>query len=162
MLRQIFSLIRGIVSVGVIQSVDDTGQAQTVNVKTVGGRLRTNIEVQQIFGLASRPPVNGGLCVILAVGADHGNLVALPLSAPAMRFGNQAPGEATLYALDGTRVAVRAGGQVEIWGGTSVTVHTKSMLVNAPEGCTINGAVTIVGDLTLEGNLGLSGDITAV
>jgi phage gp45-like len=159
MLRHIFSLIRGIASIGVVQSVDDSGQAQRVTVATLGG-TRAGIEVMQIFGLASNPPAQGSVCLLISTGADKGNLRALPLSGPAARFGNLLSGETVLYAADGTRVALRSGGVVEIWGGTSVTVNTKTCTINAPNGCTVNGDATVHGNALINGNVTYTGNLT--
>lgn len=146
---QIFGDIRGIVASGVVLSVDDSGQAQTAVVQTADGAIRGDVEVLQPFGLASTPPAAGSICVLLAVGADPANLVALPLGCPSARFGGQLPGEAALYASDGTRVRVRQGGTIDIWGGTQVNVHTANMAITLAAG----GTLTLTGDLHVTGEI---------
>ncbi len=152
-LRDLWGGLRGAVAYGVVTSVDDTGGAQTANVTTGTGVNRANVEVAQAFGFSSVPPADGAVGVLFEIGGDPGNLLVMPLGNPSTRFGNLAPGEAVMYAADGTRVHLRQGGAVEIWGGTSVTVNTKTCTINAPNGCAINGNVTITGNLTTTGDV---------
>ena len=149
----LFGDIRGIVSLGIVAAVDDTGQAQRVTVKRADGATHADVEVLQPFGFASMPPAAGAVCLLLAVGADPANLVALPIGCPAQRYGAQAAGESTLYAADGTRVAVRAGGVVEVWGGTQVIVNSPQVTVTAAGGVTINANLLIDGDLKVTGDI---------
>jgi phage baseplate assembly protein V len=153
LLAQAISNLRAMVGIGVISSIDDTGQVQTVNLATGDGVTRADVEVASPFGFSSSAPPNGAICVVLAVGGDPSNLVALPPQNPWARFGGLLAGEAVIYGADGSRVHIRAGGVVEIWGGTSVTINTKGCTINAPNGCTINGNVTVDGNLTASGNI---------
>lgn len=143
-LRAIVGNLRSLISYGVITAVDDSGAAQTVTVLTGDGVQRADVEVMQPFGLASAPPADGATTVVLAIGGDPSNLVALPLSNPSARFGGLGAGEAILYASDGTRVHVKPGGVVEVWG--------KSVTINATN-LTINGNVLVNGNLTATGDV---------
>lgn len=158
-LRGIVGNLRSLISYGVITGVDDSGGAQTATVLTASGALHAGVEVMQPFGIASSPPADGATTVVLAVGGDPANLVALPLSNPSTRFGGLGAGESVLYAGDGTRVHVKPRGIVEVWGvnvtvnATSVTLNTTTLTVNAPGGTTINGDVQVNGDLTASGDV---------
>ena len=123
MIDELVGDIRSAIALGVVRAVNDTGQAQTVTVQTHDGVIRGDIEVLQPFGFASAPPAAGALCLLFAVGGDVGHLVALPIGVPGARLGGQAPGESTMYGADGSRVAVRQGGTVEVWAATTVVVH---------------------------------------
>ncbi|MGH7113985.1 MAG: phage baseplate assembly protein domain-containing protein [Stellaceae bacterium] len=146
---QIFGDIRGIVGWGIVRSVEDGGQAQTVSVQTADSAVRANVEVAQPFGLASNPPANGAIALVLAVGADPANLVALPAGCPSARFGAMEPGEAALYASDGSRVHVRQGGIIDVWGGSQVNVHSANMAITLAAG----GVLTVTGDLHVTGEI---------
>ena len=156
-LDEVFSNLRGVAGYGVVSAVDDTGQAQTVSASTADGADRADVEVHQPFGFASNPPATAAIAVFVAVGADPANLVALPLACPAQRFGNLEPGEAVMYAADGTRVHLRAGGVIEIWGGTSITVNSPLVVINAPNGATVNGNLTVNGTLTVSEDITVAG-----
>lgn len=151
--------LRGVAVLGVVQAVYDTGQAQTVDVQTHDGIVRTDIEVQHPFGHASAPPVAGATVILLAMGADPGHFVALPASNHSFRFGGMVAGDGgCIYAQDGSRVFVRAGGLVEIVGFSEVHILSPNVVVDAPDGVTINGPVTIKGALTLQGDFTQTGN----
>ncbi len=148
--------LRGLITEGVVVGVDDTGQVQTVDVQTHDGVIHTGIEVLHPAGLGGVVAVNGAICTLLAVGGDPANLRALPPRSPATRMGGQAPGDITVSTPDGTRITWRNGGVIEIMGGTSVTIHSPTCAIVAPNGLTIGGNVTITGTVTVQ-----SGDVTA-
>lgn len=151
-LRGIVGNLRALISYGVVTNVDDSGSAQTATVTTGDGVLRAEVEVMQPFGLASVPPADGATTVLLQIGGDPANLVALPMSNPSTRFGGLGAGEAVLYAGDGTRIHVKPGGVVEVWG-VSVTVNAQTLTINAAGGTTINGNIQINGHLTASGDV---------
>ena len=151
--------MRGASVKGVVTAVYDTGQAQTVDVQTNDGILRTGIEVQQAFGFASAPPVAGATVILLAIGADPGHFVALPVVNHSFRFGNMGAGDGgCVYAQDGSRVFVRANGTVEIVGFSEVHILGENVVIDAPGGCTINGPVTVNGNLTVDGAINQTGN----
>ena len=150
-MQELIGDLRSIIVQGVVLAVHDGGQVQTIDVQTHDGVIRSGIEVMQTFGFASRAPVAGARVQLLAVGADPGHMVALPVANPAVRFGALADGEAVMYGADGARVAIRAGGVIEILGGHQLTITCPGVVVTAPSGVTILGNVMITGDLTVSG-----------
>lgn len=136
---------RALLTLGVVQLVDDTGEVQTAQVQTHDGVTRAAVEVLQPFGLATRPPGDGATAVLLAIGGDAANQVALPLGCPGVRFGGLEAGESVLYGADGSRVAIRSGGVVEI--------HAASTVIVACPTVEITGNVSIAGTLTVAGDI---------
>lgn len=153
MLARLIGNTRNMIALGIVNSVNDTGAAQTVNVTTGDGVSRADVEVLLPFGFSAMPVLDGAICLVFSLGADPSNMMALPIGNPSARLGGLQAGEAALYGGDASRVHIRQGGVVEIWGGASVTVNTKSCTINAPNGTTINGNVTVDGNLTTTGNL---------
>jgi phage gp45-like len=152
---------RGNTVQGVVLSVDDTGQAQTITVQTHSGITRTGIEVQSIFGFASMPPIQGAVVNLLAIGGDPGQYIALPLCNPSFRYGGMAPGDGgCIYAEDGSRVRVRAGGIVEIFGFNQVIIQTPGVSITAPNGVAITGPTAITGDMTVTGDFSTTGTMS--
>ncbi len=145
--------LRGVVTRGLVVGIDDTGQLQRVDVQTHGGAVRAAIEVYAPFGVATAPIALGSVVLLLAVGGDPGDMVALPPVTPSGRFGGLAPGECVVYGADGARVAMRQGGTIEVLAGTSVLISAPEVVVQAPNGVTIAGDVTIQGSLTASGNV---------
>ena len=145
---------------GIVLSVNDGGAAQTVTVKTHDGFIRSGLEVMMPFGFASMPPLDGAVVALLAIGGDPGHYVALPVCAPSRRFGNQVPGESTMYGYDGSRVRIRAGGTVEIWGATAVTINTADATIVATGTVTVTSPHTVInGHLQVNGAIDASGTI---
>lgn len=152
--------VRGMITLGVVMAVDDTGQAQTVSVKTAAGAIRAGVEVLMPFGLSTLPPLDGAICLLFAVGADPANLRALPIGNPSARYGAQNTGESTLYAQDGTRVSARQGGALELWGGNTIAATTKTATVNATDEVIFNSPNVQVTEALKVGN-GATGTFTA-
>ncbi len=152
LVRQLFGQVRGGVASAIVQSIDDTGAAQKMTVKTHDGATRADVEVHQPFGFSSVAPANGAFRILYAVGNDVSNLVGLPPANPYARMGGLAAGESVMYGSDGTRVHVRNGGIVEVWAA-HVNVHSNDTTITAPNGVTIIGNLNVQGNLTTTGTL---------
>lgn len=123
---------RGIVSRAKVRSTNDKGGSQTASVTTHRHVDRTDVEIAQPFGFASRPP-SGGLMIVLAVGGDQGDLVGLPVAAPGARLGNLPEGETAMHNLKGDRVHIKADGTIEILTTKKVFVKVKQTTVEVTE-----------------------------
>jgi phage gp45-like len=141
--------LRGLVVRAEVRGTGDAGEVQTVEAETHEGVLRSGIEVLQPFGVVSRPPTAGAIAVLLAVGGDQGDMVALPLACPSARYGDLAPGETVVHDAAGNRLHFRNGGLVEVAASTSltVTVGGTELLVNAA-GVTITGNLVVTGQVS--------------
>ncbi|OYV32828.1 MAG: hypothetical protein B7Z80_25790 [Rhodospirillales bacterium 20-64-7] len=162
LLRSIAGNVRNALASGIVSNINDSGAAQTITVQTHGGTTRAQVEVHQQFGFSSVAPANGAYSLVYAVGNDVGNLIALPPANPYARFGGMKAGESVMYGSDGSRVRIKNGGIVEIWGGTQVNIYTKDMTVNASDVVTVNAAngVIINGNVQVNGNLTTSGTLS--
>jgi phage gp45-like len=165
------------VHLGIVESINDGGQAQTATVTSHDGFPRADLEIMQPFGLASLPPGDGAIAMMLSVGGDAGHFVLLPLCCPSVRFGNLLAGESVLYGADGSRVHIRQGGTIEAKAATSILaqVGTNSVTISQTDivlavggvSITVSAAgVAIVGTLTTQnivtdGNITATGNITA-
>jgi phage baseplate assembly protein V len=156
---------------GVVQSMNDGGQAQTATVTSHDGFTRADLQVMQQFGFASAPPGDGAIGVMLAIGNDAAQFVMLPLCCPAIRFGNLLNGESVQYGSDGSRVHIRQGGTIEVKAATQILVQVGSNsltissagIVLAAGGVSLTvstSGVAIVGNLTTQ-NIEATGSITA-
>jgi phage baseplate assembly protein V len=157
---------RAMLRKGVVLSIDDTGEAQTATVQTSTGAIHSDIEIIQLFGSANLPPVDGAIAYLFSIGGDPANMVAL-LANPSTRFGALTAGEQVIYGADGSRVAIRQGGTIEILGGSQVTIDAPAANITATGNVTIAaggtitlGAVSYVsGDLHVTGNIHATGTI---
>lgn len=148
---QVFDL-RNLIRMGIVQAVDDSGQAQSALVQTNDGATHAAVEVQQPFGFASLPPADGALAVVLAIGGDPGQLVVLPLGNPSSRFGALLHGEVAIYGSDGTRVHIRQGGTVEVHAAAQVIVNAPTLVVQGLTGGA-DAQVTVRGDMLVTGDI---------
>jgi len=139
--------LRGQALRAVVHRVDDGGGLQALDVETHEGVVRSGVEVLHPYGVASAPPA-GALCVVLAIGGDQGDLVALPAASPAGRLGGLGAGEVALYDDAGNRVHLAAGGTIHIMAATAVRVVVggAELRVNA-------AGVHITGDLFVSGQV---------
>lgn len=143
--------LRGQVVRAVVHSINDGGGSQALTVETHQGVIRTGVEVLQPYGLASKPAA-GGLTVLLAIGGDQGDMVALPAAGGA-RLGVE-DGEAALYTDEGTRVHLRGGGLVEVAAATSVEVVVGGTLLRVTaSGVQITGNLVVTGNITATGTV---------
>ncbi|MBR0643982.1 phage baseplate assembly protein V [Plastoroseomonas hellenica] len=152
--RETAAELRGQSMRGVVNTVTDTGIVQQIEVQTHEGRTLTGVEVLQQYGIASHAP-EGGLVVLLSLGGDQGDQVALPVANPSFRFGGLAAGETVLYDAAGNRVHIKAGGVVEVHAASQILLRAPRVVIEAPDG------VQITGDVTVEGTITSTGDQTA-
>jgi phage gp45-like len=123
---------RGIVARAAVRSTNDKGGSQTASVETHRHVERTDVEVLGIAGVSSRP-APGGEAIVLAVGADQGDLVALPLQAPGNRMGGLEEGEVAVHNLKGDRLHVKKDGSIESTSRKRVKSKVKDATVEVLE-----------------------------
>lgn len=153
--RETAAALRGQAVRGVVAAIRDDGLTQAVDVETHEGVVRSRVEVLQQYGVTSHAPA-GGLVVLLALGGDEGDQVALPVACPSARMGGLAAGEVALHDAAGNRVHIKSGGVIEIRGATSLL-----MVVGGTEMEVTPGGVRIKGDVQVDGSITTTGDVTA-
>lgn len=159
--RETIQEMRGGIARGLVTRVDDSGPMMLVDVQTASGLTRAGIEVYQLAGFACAPLAEGSVVLLLAVGADPGDLVALGPVVPAARYGNLLPGEAVIYNLsDGSRIAFRQGGACELRSAASILLESPTVTINAGGGATVTANVSVTGNVTVTGNVSVTGDIS--
>lgn len=91
--------LRQIVSRAKLSRVDDSAGIQRVQVTGLSG-ARDKVQRIQNFGLSSRP-VAGARVIVLAIGGDHDNLVAVAVDDPDSRPTGLDEGETAIYNAHG-------------------------------------------------------------
>lgn len=119
-MKEVFDAIRGMVKRVVLKNVKDDGEMQTASVEVANGVWRDEVEIMQPYGFASSAPEDGALTLVIAVGADQGDLVALPVSNPSSRIGNLPTGAVAIYNKSGDKILILPDGEIEITAATSV------------------------------------------
>jgi len=128
--RETAHALRSLVMRAVAKSSADDGETQLAELTLAEGVERSEVEVLQPFGFASRAPA-GGAAVVLAVGGDTGDLVLLPIASPGSRLGGLGEGDAAIYGLNGDRIVVKADGSIEIRASVRVLVKVGEMVIEA-------------------------------
>ncbi|RXT52924.1 hypothetical protein B6S44_19485 [Bosea sp. Tri-44] len=123
---------RGVVARAAVRSTNDKGGSQTATVEVHRHVERTDVEVLGVSGVSTRPPA-GGEAIVLAVGGDQGDLVALPLQAPGNRMGGLEEGEVAVHNLKGDRVHVKKDGSIESTSRKRVKSKVKDATVEVLE-----------------------------
>ncbi len=150
---------RGAAVLGEVLGIDDTGEAQTVTVRTHEDVVRTGVEVASIHGLASNPG-NGSTCILLAIGGDQGHLVALPLMGIGTRFGKLRPGAAALYDDAGNHLVFTADGNATLAAAALLRLVVQSLSIEAQAGTTVHGPVTFTDPVTFAAGVTFGADVT--
>ncbi|WP_431281667.1 phage baseplate assembly protein domain-containing protein [Humitalea sp. 24SJ18S-53] len=150
--RRTAGAVRGAAVRGAVVAVHDAGGVQTVDVETHDGILRTGIEVLQPFGVAGQAPA-GGYVLLIAIGGDQGDMLALPVAHPGARMGGFAAGQAALYDAMGNRVACLNNGVIEIHASVRVRILAPEVEIEAPGGVSIIGDVAVTGNITATGTI---------
>jgi phage baseplate assembly protein V len=140
---------------GRITAVDDSKTAQLLQVQM--GALETRDKTPRIaeYGLASYPPLSSEVVVVF-LGGDHSNGVAIASNHQGSRPTNLQEGEVMLYDVLGRQIYFSKDGGIVIEAkDTAVTInHATSITINASQG------VTLHGDLHVQGAISASGDVS--
>lgn len=123
-----------------VKDIKDDGETQTASIEVAPGIWREGIEVAQQYGVSSSAPEDGALAIALALGADEGDMVLLPISNPSKRMGGLGARDAALYNAHGDMVVVRAGGGVEVKAASSFSARIGGVTFTVSSGgVDING-----------------------
>lgn len=123
-----------------VTSVDDARQVQDLQVELLEGEVRDEVERFGEYGFTSVPPKDSEAVVIFVGGRrDHG--LAIGVEDRRYRLKNLQPGEVGVYDMTGTRIVLKANGDLEI----------------VPS----SGKAKLTGDLEITGTLTAAGDVVA-
>ncbi len=158
-MREVIEQSRGTIVLGEVQSIDDTGEAQTISVQTHDGVLRSGVEVASIHGLATNPG-DGAACILLAIGDDQAHLVALPLMGIGTRFGRVPKGGVVLYDAAGNHLAFTADGNATLAAAALLRLVVQTLSIEAQAGSTVHGPVTFTDPVTFQAGVTFQADVT--
>lgn len=154
-LRQISSRVASAIVRGVVSLVDDSTKAQILKVELLAQETRERVERIQQYGFTSHP-FPGAEVVALGVGGNRDHTVIIAVDDRRYRLKGLAGGEVALYDDQGQKLVVTRTGvevtglnitlkelnpgsgkitldanEIELNGGTSVTVTTPAVTLNA-------------------------------
>jgi phage baseplate assembly protein V len=106
--RVLFMVRRGLAAL-----VDDSLPRQTVQVKLLLGEVQTDVDRFQSYGFSS-VPLPGADVILLAIGGQGGQLIAIAVDDKTSRPTGGAPGETVQYSKFGQTITCKADGSIEL------------------------------------------------
>ncbi len=97
----------------VIAAVKDDMGIQQVQVSVLAGESMDKVERFQNWGFTGNPPA-GAEAIVVALGGNRDNLVAIALDHRSKRMKNLAPGESAMYDDKGNFVHLKTNGNQEV------------------------------------------------
>lgn len=161
--KALWQRLRLLTTFGRVLRSDDSGPLQILQIEGLVGELRDGVVRIGEWGFASNPPANAQ-AVVIALGGDRGQLVAIGVEDRNTRPKNQAPGTSGIYGLLGTRVRCLPDGTVEIVGPVgsitisptgAITINGLSLASTIAAAITVNAAGAV--NLTAGGVVNLTG-----
>lgn len=143
-IADLYRRLRVLMSFARTLRVDDSGALQLVTVEGFRGELRDECPRIGEWGLASNPP-SSSQAVVLALGADRGQLVVIGVEDRDTRRKNLPAGAVEIYSEHATaRIRIDAAGVISI-DGTQLNGTTGPVALNVTGNVAItaSGAVTV-------------------
>lgn len=109
---------------GSLSIVDDGAAVQTAQVQIGQVEIHDSVPVAQLFGLSGNAPA-GSHAVVLFVGGDRSNPIAIATNHSGSRPTGLLPGEVKVYSAFGSSIHLDASGGITVTpsGGQPVTVE---------------------------------------
>ncbi|HGY4723279.1 TPA: phage baseplate assembly protein V [Citrobacter amalonaticus] len=149
--------IRLLADRALVRIISDDMNRQNLQVQTLADATNDDVERFQNYGLTSVPPA-GSEAIVLAIGGQRENLVAVVVEDKRCRPRNLEPGEVRLYHADGLSfISLKKDGVIQVTGKSMtadidgpLTVSAKKLVFNAAE-MTFNGAAKFIKDVVISG-----------
>lgn len=107
----------------VLAAVSDEGKRQRVQFTALRGEVKDDVERVQQYGFTSHP-LAGAQVLFAAIAGNRDHPVAFAVDDPRYRLTGLEPGEVAIYNHEGTCIALKLGGIIEITAGTKVRFNT--------------------------------------
>lgn len=151
-LRDVRRRVMGVVGRAIVLAVDDAKKMQELQLLVDVGVKRSEVEHFQNYGFTSKPKA-GAEAVVVNVGGNADHPIAIAVDDRRYRVKELEDGEVCVYDQSGTRILLKANGNVSIAPSNGV--------VELGGDLEVDGSITVTGDVTAEGNVHADGDVTA-
>lgn len=126
-----------------LRGADDAGGAQLLQVTLLAGETRGGVERFQDYGFSS-VPIAGAEAIVVSVGGNRDNPVAVVVADRRSRPTGLAAGEVCIHShLAGQRITLKADGSILVESPTKLRIETPIV--------EIEGEVTVTGDVVAGG-----------
>ncbi len=134
--RKLGSMVR----LGVLSLLKD-GNTQGMQVILLAGEIADDVKFFEDYGLTVKPPI-GSETLVINVGGNVDNPIAIKVGSRKFRFNNLADGEVCLYTKEdkdssGHRIHFKQGRNIEVCGDNIIVNASKTCSINATNSCSI-------------------------
>ena len=112
-----------------VERVDDAESTQRIQVTALRDETIDGLERCGIYGLSSNPKP-GAAAVVLFSGGDRSNGVVISTDDYRYRVYGLEPGEVAIYNHTGTKIVLKADGNIEITGGDVNVINSDVKVVS--------------------------------
>jgi phage baseplate assembly protein V len=135
---------------GIVKRVDDAKKAQVLQLGILADEVKDDVERLQNYGFTS-VPLEGAEAVIVFPGGKRDHAVTVVTEDRRYRIRNLESGEVAVYDQTGSKIVLKANGDIEVTPSSGVT-----KLVGDLE---VDGAITATGDIDSDGTVTGSSDV---
>lgn len=153
-LNALYRRALNLVGRGRVKQVDDTKSVQLIQIEFGPLETRDKTPLVGHYGFAYNPP-DGSDVIVLCVGGDRDNAVALATNHQASRLKNLARGEVAMFHQDGRFVKLGAAGTVVEAGNKPIDVNNATLVtINASTKVRmVTPLLEVTGNITAGGNI---------
>lgn len=109
----------------VLAAVNDSKGVQQIQVSVLAGESMDKVEYFQNFGFTANAPAGTEL-IVVSLGGNRDNLVAIASESRTLRLKNLLPGESAQYDKDGNYIKLKTGGILDIKTGSKLKIMNGS------------------------------------
>lgn len=124
----------------VVNSVEDSGKRQFMQISALAGEDRDMVERIQNYGFTANP-LPGAQAVLVCVGGNRDHPLVVAADDPRYRKAGLKPGEVAVYSRWGDYILLKESGGIELFAATFTVKASEKMRVETPE-------FEVTGDIT--------------
>lgn len=131
----------------VVSGVDDSVKMQLLQIDLLTDETRNDVERFQDYGFTSSPKT-GAESVVLFVGGNRDHGLAISVDDRRYRLRNLASGEVAIYDHQGSKIVLKANGDIELTPKTNVVINGTAIKVGGAVEAAIKGTSYIAAEAT--------------
>lgn len=149
--------LRNLVSRATVAMSNAAAKMQALQLRLYAGEVRDSVEHFEDYGFTAHA-LPGAEAIVVSVGGDRSNSVAVRVSDRRYRPVDLQPGEVCIYHHEGDRIVLRNGRKVEVETLKLVVNATESTDINS-EKITLNGEVEMTGAVKAQAGMSVNGSM---
>lgn len=142
MLEMLHKKMKSLVRIGKV-ALTNQGKTQSLQIETTKGETLDNVKFIEPYGFTA-VPLNGSETVVVNIGANGANPIALVVGGRLFRLQDLKQGEVAIYTDEGDKIHLKR--------GREIAVKTTKFVIDADE-IQMNGKVSISKTLDVEENI---------